>query len=112
MMNSSLDEMMRVMVKESQHPDTEPKFNYDVIYAVGDDARIHVLSHGYIPDDLEEELYIIESEVTSSESPGVYRGRFEYDGGYSYEGIYDGEWIISSGKLLCIIPTIKDDSDE
>ena len=88
----------------------EPNFNYGVIYAVGDDARIHVLSHGYIPDDLDQEIPLIESEIESTQSPGIYKGHFRYDSGNGE--VDDGYWDISMGTLLYEIPSIKDKNDE
>ena len=86
----------------------QPPYNYDVIYAVGDDARIHVLSYGSLPDDLEEEIQLIESEIESAESPGVYKGKFKYFPDNSYFNDDGGYWDITDGKLLFKIPEIKD----
>ena len=83
-------------------------YDFTCVYAVGADARIHILYHSAnIPDCLSEDIEVIESETCDTNSaPGIYKGSFRWDSEIDREtGIDEGCFIISEdSELLYELP--------
>lgn len=95
-----------LVAAETEHRE-ETEYDFRLIFAVGTDQRIHILDHGNLYDGMEQDIEIIESDVTSGDAPGIYSGIFVDDGGRDFEsGVWESEWNIAGEKLLYLINPI------